>query len=46
MNEALAIAAPLLTLIEDSGFQNELAQVRAHAVMENLGVDSSRITDS
>ena len=44
MNEALAIAATSLTLIEDSGFQNELAEVRAHAVMENLGVDSSHIT--
>ena len=43
MNEALAIAAPSLTLIEDSGFQNELAEVRAHAVMENLGLDSSHI---
>ena len=43
MNEALAIAEPSLSLIHDGGFQNELAQVRARAVMDNLGVDSSRI---
>ena len=43
MSDALDIAAPSLTLIEDSGFLNELAQVRARAVMENLGVDSSLI---
>ena len=43
MNEALEIAAPSLALIEDLGFQNEFAQVRAHAVLENLGVDSSQI---
>ena len=42
-NEAFEVAAPSLTLIEDSGFQNEFAQVRARAVMETLGVDSSRI---
>ena len=43
MSEALDIAATSLSLIEDSSFQNQLAQIRAHAVMENLGVDSSRI---
>ena len=42
-NEATSLATSSLDLIADPGFQNELAQVRAHAMMETLGVDSSNI---